>query len=223
MQKGDVSLSKEDSLIKQEKSFQAVQNNFWNQKLIRHIPYTSLAIQSDSLLLLLMRKTLEKCIAEWLRGLTALWEDIGVDIIPSKMQDCSKFPERTSVGGKHILAHSLKVLKAWLDETLSNVQSRGLMPDPTAALWNMQVLFILKLAMVTAAVISTARRNSGHLAWEWIPSSPLCAGRSSPCPEDRNTRGKHHSWCIGFHFWQVLLEDQSRTHPLSKAQGNCFY
>lgn len=77
--------------------------------------------------------------------------------------------------------------------------------------------------MVTAAVISTVRRNVGHLLGSAIPSSPLCAARISPSPEDGNARGKHHSWCKGFHFWQVLLKNQSRTHPLSSAQSNCFF
>lgn len=41
--------------------------------------------------------------------------------------------------------------------------------------------------MVTAAVISTVRRNTGHLVCECDPFFPLC--RSSPCPEDGNIRG----------------------------------
>lgn len=47
--------------------------------------------------------------------------------------------------------------------------------------------------MVTAAVISTVRRNVGHLVGSAIPSSPLCAARISPSPDEGNARGKHHS------------------------------
>lgn len=64
-----------------KKNFQSVQNHFWNLKLIQHVPYTSLAIQADSLPFLLMRKTLEKCIAEGLTGLTAPQEELVLSVI----------------------------------------------------------------------------------------------------------------------------------------------
>lgn len=74
--------------------------------------------------------------------------------------------------------------------------------------------------MVIVAVIPPIRRNAGYLVWECHFPSTISAAKSSPCPEGGNAGAEPHSCCRGFCFRWILLENQSRTCPLSYIQGN---